>query len=62
MAVAGSNRLLPVRTDKPVPRDKLRELMKIIARVRVEPPVKAGQVIIPDVLETGANILATGSL
>ena len=60
--VTGSDRLLPVRTDKPVPKDKLRELMNIIAGVRIEPPVKAGQVIIPHALGTGANVIATASL
>ena len=35
--VTGSDRLLPVRTDKPVPRDKLREFMKIIFKNTLHP-------------------------
>ena len=60
--VKGGGRLLTVRTDKPVPKNALKELMFAIARVRVEQPIKAGQVIIPNVLGTGANVIATGSI
>jgi CxxC motif-containing protein len=58
----GGGRLLPVRTDKLVPKTQLKELIKAIARVRVEPPVKIGQVIIPNILGTGANLIASSSL
>ena len=60
--VKGGGRLLPVRTDRPVPKNKLKELMSAIAKVKVTQPIKAGQPIIPDVLRTGANIIATGSI
>ena len=42
----GGGRLLPVRTDKPVLRSQLKELMQVLARVRVKPPVRIGQEII----------------
>jgi CxxC motif-containing protein len=57
-----SGRLLPVRTNKPVPKSQLRELMQALAQVRVRPPVKMGQEIVHNILGTGANLVATGSL
>jgi CxxC motif-containing protein len=58
----GGGRLLPVRTDKPVPKSRLKELMRSIAKVRVKPPVKPGQEIVYDILGIGANLVSTGTL
>jgi len=54
--------LLPVRTDKPVLKSKLKEIMYFIAKVRVKPPVRIGQEIVHNVLGTGANLVSTGIL
>lgn len=54
--------LLPVRTDKPIHKNQLKELMRALARLRVAPPVKTGDVLIHNILGTGANLIATGSL
>jgi CxxC motif-containing protein len=51
--------LLPVKADKAIPKNRLKDCMRILAKVRVAAPVKIGQVIIPDILDTGANIVAT---
>jgi CxxC motif-containing protein len=58
----GGGRLLSVRTDKPVSKSRLHELMRAVAKVRVKPPVKMGQEIVHDILGTGANLIATGTL
>jgi CxxC motif-containing protein len=58
----GGRSLLPVRTDKPVHKSQLKELMRALAKVRVDPPVKTGQVIIHNIFGTGANLVATGNL
>ena len=58
----GGGRLLPVRTDKPVHKNQLKELAQALAKVKVGPPVKTGQVIIHNVLGTGANLIATSNL
>ena len=55
-------RLLPVRTDKPVHKGQLKELIQACAKLRVEPPVRIGQVIIHNVLGTGANLIASMNL
>ncbi|MBE6790786.1 MAG: DUF1667 domain-containing protein [Ruminococcaceae bacterium] len=51
--------VVPVKSDKPVPKDKMFECMKIINSASVDAPVKIGQVIIENILDTGADIVAT---
>ena len=58
----GGGFLLPVRTDKPIHKSQLKELMRALAKVRVAPPVKPGQIIIHNILGTGANLIATRGL
>ena len=53
-------RPLPVRTDRPVHKDRLKELASTVARLKVEPPVETGQEIVHDILGTGANLVSTG--
>jgi len=54
--------LIPVRTDKPILKDKLNETLMIIAQTVVSAPIKMGDVLIKDVLNTGANIIASRDL
>ena len=49
--------VLPVKTDKPIPKDKVFECMKIINKTKVDLPVRVGDVIIENVF--GSNIIAT---
>lgn len=53
---------LPVRSEKPVPKDKMFDCMKIIRSFSIEAPVKMGQVLIENIADTGVNIIATRSL
>lgn len=54
--------LLSVRTNKPIPKHLLLQGMLAVAKVRVKPPVKMGEVIIANLLDTGTDIVATGEL
>ncbi len=54
--------MLPVKTDKPVPKGLLFECMKLINAAEVSAPVKPGDVIIENILGTGANIIATRNI
>jgi len=56
----GRTPLLPVRSDRPVPLEKLMACMDVIKEVTVSTPVHRYQVIVPNILGTGANIVATG--
>ena len=49
--------LLPVKTDKPIPKDKMMEAMKIINSSVATLPVKVGDIIIKDLF--GSNVVAT---
>lgn len=51
--------LLPVRTSRPVLKTLLLDIMKETAGVVVKPPVKCGQVLVPDVCGSGADLVAT---
>lgn len=51
--------VVPVKSDKPVPKTMLFDCMKVINSVTVDAPVKIGQFIIENILDTGANIVAT---
>ena len=62
LAEGSSRRLLPVKTDRPVPKTLLQELMRVVAHIRIKPPVEMGQEILHDILGTGANLIATGTL
>lgn len=55
----GLEPLLPVRSDVPVPKESLFDCVRAIRSLRVSAPVAFGQVIIHNVLGTGANIIAT---
>ncbi|PLV60165.1 DUF1667 domain-containing protein [Thermotoga sp. KOL6] len=51
--------LASVKTDKPIPKRFIPELMKIVKEVKVEAPVKAGDVVLKDLFGTGANLVVT---
>ena len=57
--IGGIHRRLPVRTDRPIPKDKLLDCMAVIHSHREKSPVRAGQVLIGNIAGTGANIIAT---
>lgn len=55
----GLHRRLPVKTNKPIPKGMLLAAMDEVAKVRLQAPVRSGQVILPDILGTGADLVAT---
>ncbi len=61
--VSGSYiRVLPVKTDKPLPKDKIFNAMKEINALRLESPIKIGDIVIRNVAGTDVNIIATRSI
>lgn len=52
-------KMVPVRTDKPIPKARLMEAMAQVRKARIRRPVSAGDVIIRDLLGLGANLVAT---
>jgi CxxC motif-containing protein len=54
--------LLPVRSDKPIPKEKFLPCMEEITQHLVEGPVELGQIVIKGILGLEANIVACRSL
>ena len=53
------NDLLPVRSNKPLPKEKLFECMEIIRATAVKAPIDRYAVIISNICGTGVDIVAT---
>ena len=54
--------VLPVRTDKPVPKGMLKQCVQSLADIRVKPPLKVGEIIVSNVLNTGADVICSDDL
>jgi len=54
-----SLKMVPVRTDKPIPKPKLMEAMDEVKKIRLKEPVKAGSVIVENFLNLDVNLLST---
>ena len=53
------NDLLPVRSTKPVPKEKVLACMEVIRKVEVTLPVSRYDVVVSDICGTGVDIVAT---
>ena len=51
--------MIPVKTDMPIPKDKMFDAMKIINNTSARLPISIGDVIIEDVY--GSKVVATGN-
>ncbi|MBQ9783737.1 MAG: DUF1667 domain-containing protein [Clostridia bacterium] len=57
-AVVGGG-VVPVKTDKTVPKEMLFDCMKAINEARVPADAKVGDIVIENILGTGANVITT---
>lgn len=57
--INGEMSLVSVKTSKPIPRRLIPQFMQLVKKVEVEAPIKVGDVIIKNVLDTGADVIAT---
>ena len=53
---------LPVKTDKPLPKEKMFECMHLLDGITAKSPVRVGSVLAENILGTDVNIVATKSL
>jgi len=51
--------LVSARTDRPIPKKMLEEAISYIKGLKVQAPIKRGDIIVKDLLNTGANLIAT---
>ena len=56
----GQEPLVAVRSDRPIPKEELFNCMEALRGVTVSAPVHCGDVIVENILGTGANIIASG--
>lgn len=52
-------RTVPVRTDRPVPKEKIFDIMEEIKRFRLRKKVKVGEMLLENMLGLGVNLIAT---
>lgn len=53
---------LPVRTSGAIPKHLIKQAMELINKVEVKAPIKVGQVIIKNILNTGVNVVASRTM
>jgi CxxC motif-containing protein len=49
---------MPVKTDKAIAKDKIFEAMSVLNRIKIDMPVKMGDIIYSDFTERGINLVA----
>mgnify|MGYP003308054295 CR=1 FL=1 len=54
--------VLPCRTSKPVSKSKIMDVMKAINEVTVNTYLKVGDVIVSNIANTGADLIATANI
>lgn len=59
--VGGFNKMLPVRTRSPIPKELVVRCVQELSGVAVEAPVEKGEVIIANILDTGVDLIASRS-
>ena len=58
----GAAPVCPVRTAEPVPKAKMQEIMAVLRTLTVPAPIRAGQILVPDVCGTGVSVIATADV
>ncbi len=58
----GSLPVIPVKTSVPIPKGKMFECMQVINNEVVDAPIKMGEVLISNICDTGADIVATNQM
>ena len=52
-------KMVPVRTDKPIPKNMIFKALEAIQKTTITKPVTVGEVIIENILGLGVNVIAT---
>ena len=58
----GTHPRCPVKTDRPVPKERVLDVMEALNAVTLTAPVSLGQIVVENVCGTGANVVATRNL
>ena len=52
-------KMIPVRTDRPIPKSRIFEAMNEIKKIRVQKPLSAGDIILKNFLGLDVNLIST---
>lgn len=52
-------RRMPVRSNKPIPKDSMLACAEQLKKIRLEAPVSAGYVVLHNIFDSGADIVTT---
>jgi CxxC motif-containing protein len=62
LVIDGEWPLVSVKSSQPVPKDKVFSVLKEIKQIKINAPVKSGQLIIKNVANTNIDIVSTKSV
>ena len=62
LCVSGCLEPVSVKTQRPVPKAAMKDVLAAVAALRLDAPVAAGDVLIEDVCGTGVAVVATKSV
>ena len=54
--------VLPVRTNKEAPKEKIMEIIRALSKVTVTKRISIGETVVANVLETGCDIIAASDM
>lgn len=57
--IKNSNEVCPIKTSKPIPKEKIFDVLTEINKVEIVKPIKMYELVIENVLNLGVNIIAT---
>jgi len=57
--VGGNLPVVSVKTSEPIPKNLRLDAMKILSKVVIKAPIKVGDIVVKNLLELGANVIAT---
>lgn len=55
----GALPVVSVKTEAPIPKDKIFQCLKVLKKVKVQPPIQIGDMIVENICDTGVNVIAT---
>lgn len=60
--VGGSLSVVSVKTSSDIPKTLIKDCMKLINNVKVNAPIKIGDIIVENICDKGVNLVATSNL
>lgn len=56
------NPLVPVRSERPLPKEKIMDCMAVIRKQQAKTPIHMYDILVENICDTGINIVATGNV